>query len=98
MRNKYGMVGDPSLIGARHEFEEEGRLSMKPVFEVGEEVEVKFIGKISEVKKTETHTFYKIEDTESGAFGTFQEKQIQELLEPDNFEPEGLEDFQEEDR
>lgn len=93
------MVGDPDLIGSRHEFEEEGRLNMsKPLYEVGEEVEVKFIGKITQVLKGDKYNYYKIQDVDSGAFGTFQEKQIQELLEPDDFEPEGLEDFLEEDR
>ncbi len=70
----------------------------KPIYELGEEVEVKFIGKIVGITATEKNVYYKIEDVDSGAFGTVKEMQIQELLEPDDYEPEGLEDFQEEDR
>ena len=70
----------------------------KPIYELGEEVEVKFIGKIVGITATEKNVYYKIEDQDSGAFGTVKEMQIQELLEPDDFEPEGLETFLEEDR
>jgi len=82
---RMNMVGDAHLIGARHEFEEEGRLNMsKPVYKVGEAVEATIIGTITEVVKTEDNVFYRLVDKETGAYGMFKECQIMELITPED--------------
>jgi hypothetical protein len=70
----------------------------KPIYSLGEEIEVKFFGKIVGITATEKNVYYKIEDVDSGAFGTVKEMQIQELLEPDDFEPEQYNEDGGEDR